>query len=75
MFHLLLTYVDPLQPGRRVVDGDVHQGVTPVEGLPRGVHILQLRLREHVVTNLLGPWEARHELITFVHRFHEILHP
>ena len=66
MFHLLLTYVDPLQPGRRVVDGDVHQGVTPVQGLPRGVHILQLGLREHVVTDLLGSWEAR-QLITSVH--------
>ena len=55
MFHLLLTYVDPLQPGRCVVDGDVHQGVTPVQGLPRSVHILQLGLREHVVTDLLGP--------------------
>ena len=54
MFHLLLTYVDPLQPGRRIVDGDIHQGVTSVQGLPRGVYILQLGLREHVVTDLLG---------------------
>ena len=54
MFDLLLTYVDPLQPRWRVVDGDIHQWVTSVQGLPRGVHILQLGLREHVVTDLLG---------------------
>ena len=65
MFHLLLTYVDPLQPWRRVVDGDIHQWVSTVQGLPRGVHILQLGLREHVVTDLLGSWEAT-QLITSV---------
>ena len=42
--------VDPLQLGRRVVDGDVHQGVTVVQRLPRRVHILQLRRGEHVVS-------------------------
>ena len=47
------TYVDPLQLGRGVVDGDVHQGVPGVQRLPGGVHILQLGLGEDVVTNLL----------------------